>query len=111
MPRTPREASATALRRPSRSSPAREDVSQRPLRDQTLRSAPVPDAYRDCQRLPWFHTRPKDGSQPVPVSEVWSKLAPTRSAGSFFSFCFSSEENISFSKSFSAELPLISVVK
>lgn len=58
---------------------------------QTLCSASVPDAYRDCQRLPWFHTRPKDGSQPAPVSEVWSKLAPTRSAGSFFSFCFSSK--------------------
>ena len=46
--------------------------------------------YLDCQRRPLFQTRPKEGSQPALVLELWSKLAPTRSGGSFFSFCFSS---------------------
>lgn len=26
-----------------------------------------PGAHRDCHRLPWFQTRPKEGSQPSPV--------------------------------------------
>lgn len=44
----------------------------------------------DCHRLPLFHTRPKDGSQLGSVCELWSKLAPTRFGGSFFSFSCSS---------------------
>lgn len=48
------------------------------------------DPYLDCQRRPLFQTRPKEGSQPALVLELWSKLAPTLSGGSFFNFCFSS---------------------
>lgn len=47
-------------------------------------------AYLDCQRLPLFHTRPKDGSQLASVCEPWSKFAPTRLGGSFLSFSCSS---------------------
>lgn len=47
-------------------------------------------SYLDCQRRPLFQTLPKEGNQPALVLELWSKLAPTLSGGSFFSFCFSS---------------------
>ncbi|CAB1316676.1 unnamed protein product, partial [Coregonus sp. 'balchen'] len=46
--------------------------------------------HLDCQRRPLFHTRPKEGSQLASVWELWSKLAPTRLGGSFFSFSCSS---------------------
>lgn len=42
--------------------------------------------YLDCQRLPLFHTLPKEGSQLASVCELWSKLAPTLFGGSFLSF-------------------------
>lgn len=65
--------------------------------------------YLDCHLLPWFQTRPKEGSQPSPVWHAWSKLAPTRLGGSCFSFCFCSlkrteEQNI---KSFFAQFFLL----
>lgn len=49
-------------------------------------------AHLDCQRLPLFHTRPKDGSQLASVCKLWSKFAPTRLGGSFLSFSCSSVE-------------------
>lgn len=49
-------------------------------------------SHLDCQRLPLFHTRPKEGNQLASVCELWSKLAPTLFGGSFFSFSCSSEK-------------------
>lgn len=47
-------------------------------------------SHLDCQRLPLFHTLPKEGSQLASVCELWSKLAPTLFGGSFLSFSCSS---------------------
>lgn len=68
--------------------------------------------YLDCHLLPWFQTRPKEGSQASPVWDEWSKLAPTRLGGSCFSFCFCSlkrteEQNI---ESFFAQFFLLSPI-